>query len=467
MTPMRPSSLKIHHFFRILLLAGLCSPGGLSASEPLELVRTEAIDQVWAGNYVAFDMLHRGEHSFLGYYDANRQLTIVHRFKGTPWVYYKLDSYFGYDSHNYIAMELDDTGTLHVLANMHNHALEYFRTTRPHDIRTLERVRVMANPAVERSMTYPRFLRDKNGQLLVKYRDGSSGNGVEIYNRYDAESRSWAALHDRPLIDGEGLMNAYPSGPQLGPDGRFHMIWVWRDTPDAATNHDLSYARSPDLLSWEDAAGQSIPLPITIATGDIIDPVPVRSGLINGGARLGFDTANTPVVAYHKFDENGWTQIYLARPVDGIWKSTKVSAWDGFRWEFGGKGSLPSFEVRIFGVAAKGDGTLEVEVKKQGQPLRLIINEKNFSLIREEQMEAYPAVLNRYASSSDVILNGMESEGENPVFRTISATTPEHTYYLTWESQPPNRGQAREHIPPASTLRLHTFEKTTSEEPVR
>ncbi len=42
-----------------------------------------------------------------------------------------------------------------------------------------------------------------------------------------------------------------PQGPVRGPDGLFHVVWVWRDTPDRATNHHLSYARSRDLQRWE------------------------------------------------------------------------------------------------------------------------------------------------------------------------------------------------------------------------
>ena len=451
-----------HRLLLTLLVSSLFIFSELYAGPDSKLVRTEAIDHVWAGNYVRFDMLHRDDHSFIGYYDANRQLTIAHRKGGSPWVYYKLDSYYGWDSHNYIEMELDGEGILHVLANMHNHALEYFRTTRSFDIRTLERVRVMANPAVEMGMTYPNFLRDKDGQLLVKYRDGSSGNGVEIYNRYDAATRTWTPLHEQPLIDGEGLMNAYVAGPQLGPDGLFHMIWVWRDTPDAATNHDLSYARSPDLLSWESASGVPVGLPITIATGDIIDPIPARSGLINGGARLGFDSQQRPIVAYHKYDENGWTQIYLARAIDGIWTSQKITTWDGFRWDFGGTGSLGVFEVRMNGIRAANDGTLEVDVKRQGRSLRLIVDEESLILQGEEPLEAYPAILNRYASSTGVILDGGESEGHERIFRTLSTSVSDRRYVLSWEAQAPYRGQAREAIEPAATLRLHTFETSSS-----
>ena len=49
------------------------------------------------------------------------------------------------------------------------------------------------------------------------------------------------------LTDDEGLRNAYFDGPHEGPDGGFHLAWVWRESPDAATNHALSDARSSNL----------------------------------------------------------------------------------------------------------------------------------------------------------------------------------------------------------------------------
>ena len=456
----------MHLIYRYLcpLLLVLCPHFAHAAKHDLKLVRSEAIDLTWAGNFVHYDLLIRGEHSFIGYYDAQRQLTIAHRFRNQPWVYYKVDSYFGYDSHNYIEMELDDNGILHVLANMHNHRLEYFRTEWPYTVRSLRRIPVMANPELEKGMTYPVFLRDQASNLIVKYRDGSSGNGVEIYNRYDLNTQTWTPLHRKPLLDGEGLMNAYPAGPALGPDGLFHLIWVWRDTPDAATNHTLSYARSSDLIHWESAAGAPIELPITIRKGDVIDPVPPFSGIINGGARLGFDQENRPIVAYHKFDENGWTQVYLARAIDGKWVSQKVTTWEGFRWEFSGTGSLPTFELRILDVRSTDEGTLEVDVKKLGASLRLEVDATSLALLGEEPFDPYPKVLNRFASSPEVILDGGETVGEERIFRTLSTSNGAFHYILTWEAQAPNRGQPREDITPPATLRLHTFELSNNPE---
>ncbi|MFP3373811.1 BNR-4 repeat-containing protein, partial [Pseudomonas sp. SIMBA_068] len=63
------------------------------------------------------------------------------------------------------------------MGNMHADPLEYFRMSEPLNVRSLKRVSVMAEKSLEKRMTYPVFLRNKQDQLIVKYRDGSSGNG--------------------------------------------------------------------------------------------------------------------------------------------------------------------------------------------------------------------------------------------------------------------------------------------------
>jgi hypothetical protein len=52
---------------------------------------------------------------------------------------------------------------------------------------------------------------------------------------------------------GYGKRNAYmygTGGPIHGPEGRFHLLWVWRETGDHETNHSLSCARTVDNDLW-------------------------------------------------------------------------------------------------------------------------------------------------------------------------------------------------------------------------
>lgn len=314
----------------------------MDAPGAMEIV---AVAEVWSAHPVGFALLTAPPYQYVAYYDAKRRMTVAsRRLDGGDWVKQVLPEQLGWDSHNNVTLALDGDGHLHVAGNMHVNPLVYFRSERPHDVTSLVRVSHMVGREEER-VTYPRFLRGPRGELLFTYRDGSSGSGNEIYNVYDLRTRSWKRLLDVPLISGEGRMNAYVEGPLPGPDGYYHMAWVWRDTPDAATNHDVSYARSKDLIHWEKSDGTPYKLPITIDTAEIIDPVPPFGGAINNNVKIGFDSKGRVVVSYHKYDDNGITQLYNARrEVDG-WRIYQTGRWE-YRWEFGGGGTIP-FDIRL------------------------------------------------------------------------------------------------------------------------
>ena len=142
----------------------------------------------------------------------------------------------------------------------------------------------------------------------------------------------------------------------LGPDGYFHLVWVWRNTPDCATNHDLTYARSRDMKTWETSGGKALHLPIKLASAEVVDAVPPGGGIINGNAKLGFDSKKRPVITYHKHDAKGRTQIYNARLESGRWKIYQTTEWD-YRWEFSGGGSI-HFEIRPGSVRLQKGGLL-------------------------------------------------------------------------------------------------------------
>ena len=316
----------------------LLAPLALLSAPPAAAQKIEAVDRVWAGHPVPFALVVTDTRIYVGYYDAARQLTVASRPRGSSWwTYTKLPSWVGWDSHNSIAMAVDTAGQLHVAGNMHNDPLVYFHTTEAGEVRTLARAPMVGDEA-ERSMTYPAFLKDAGGRLIFKYRDGGSGRGREIYNVYDGAG--WKRLLDSPLANGEGKRSAYFVGPALGPDGWFHLAWVWRDSPDAATNHDLSYARSRDLVHWTRSDGTPLPLPIRLGDSEIVDAVPVRGGMINNNTVAGFDARGRVLIVFHKFDAAGDTQLFVARREAKGWRIVQASAWKGFRWDFGGTGSL-------------------------------------------------------------------------------------------------------------------------------
>lgn len=455
-----------------LSAAALLAPASPCSAEeapaPLERVHVEAIDQVFTGNRVHFDFLRSGRHQFVGYYDANRQLTVAQRTGRSPWNFYKVDSWQGWDSHNYIRMALDEEGHLHVMANMHADRLEYFRMRHPYLVRSLERVSTLGEPEIETRMTYPIFTYDDQGKLVFKYRSGGSGNGLDFYKKYDVSTKSWSSLHGGPLLDGEGLMNAYPSQPALGPDGNFHMIWVWRDTPDAATNHDISYARSRDLATWEDSNGKPFKLPLTLGNSEIVDPIPAFGGTLNGANRLAFDSENRPVLSYFKFDENGDTQVFVARKDGEGWKVRAVTDWQGFRWEFGGGGSLGESKAGVGPITVEDGGLLGVVAVREKQAYKIFVNEKTLERVRVEEIPAeeglpFPEVIASVVSSPDVRLKATEAQGDDLVLQVLkergTETADGSEFYLSWEAHLPNRDQARGAIQSPGTLHLHEFRR--------
>lgn len=408
------------------------------------------IGKVPAGFPVRFCLLTKGSRQYVAYYDSQRRMTVAaRRLEASTWQYQVLPEKVGWDSHNGITMTVDDDGYLHLSGNMHCRKLMYFRTSKPWDITTFRRIDRMTG-SNEARCTYPAFMRGARGELIFHYRDGGSGNGSEIYNVYDGRTKTWRRLLDTPLTDGQGKMNAYMSGPSRGPDGWFHLGWVWRDTPDCQTNHDPSYARSRDLIRWETIDGKPISLPITLETkGTLIDPVPAKGGIINGALRLGFDSAKRLLVSYHKFDENGNTQVYAARFKGGNWVRRKVTDWR-YRWEFKGNGSIKSL-IGIGTLRPHGEGKLALPYRhvKYGKGV-LILDEETFELLGTARQEPrYPAILREPKSEFE----GMEVRLAEDIGGTDGGSS---RYVLRWETLSPNRDRAREGpLPKPGMLKLY------------
>ena len=436
---------------RTLSLLGRLALTGLPTclwAEP-QISKVLDISPVWSGHPVGFAFLTRDTRQYVAFYDSERRMTVASRNVGSAeWQMVRLASSVGWDSHNYIALTADDEGYLHLAGNMHAVPLVYFRTTKPGDISTFERVEHMIGTE-ETRCTYPIFFRGPEGELIFTYRDGVSGNGNQIYNRYSVKSKTWTRLLDQPLTSNEGHVSAYLQGPTKGPDGWFHLIWVWRNTPDCATNHDPSYARSKDLVHWETSAGHALKLPITTKTGEVIDPVPVNGGIINGSAHLGWDSRQRPVVTYHKFDEKGITQAYAARLEQGAWKIYRLSDWD-YRWEFSGGGSIP-FEITLGAVRVAGKGELQMDYRhiKLGSGIWRIDEDTMKVIGKATRERVIPASLEK-----------VESDFPGMSVRTLTNAGKSIFYVLRWETVGPNRDRARPGpVPPPAMLRLYEVRK--------
>jgi hypothetical protein len=370
---------KIGLFFIMcmVLIIHACSPADQKPMVIDETGNTETIEEVieidlvWAGQPTGFCLVTKGERQYIAFYNADRNMIVGQRnFDDDDFSLHIMPPTFretsggtstvlGWDSHNSVTLGIDKEGFIHLSGNMHGNPLTYFKGKKPNDISTLVQVWKMVGSEEDRC-TYPKFLYTREGEMIYTYRDGGSGNGNQIYNIYDTGSKSWSRLLDTPLTNGQGLMNAYISSPELRSDNWYHTYWVWRDTPDCQTNHDLSYMKSPDLQQWYNAFGDSVELPAAHQKSPVVvDPIPVEGGIINLAAKFILDERGNPVFAYHKYDSAGNLQFYTAQILNKSWIYKQVTDWD-YRWEFKGRGSINS-EVILKGFNKREDGYYELD----------------------------------------------------------------------------------------------------------
>lgn len=393
---------------------------------------------------VGFDMMIAGGKQIIAYYDGKHQMTLAARkLNSQKWEYRKLDQFVPWDSHNYITMTTDDKGYIHLSGNMHNDTLVYYRSESPYDIKSLKKISGMTG-IDENRVTYPVFMRDAHKNLIFHYRSGGSGDGYELYNIYDMKTRTWRRLIDSPLINGrtkESSMSAYMGGPVLGPDGVFHLIWVWRNSGDCSTNHTLSYATSPDLVHWQSVKGEKVELPIMLKDSILyVDPTPTQQGLFNPGIKLGFDSKKRPIIGYHKFGPDGNNQLYIARFEDGKWRLAQITDWK-HRWYFSGYGSMPA-NIDITTPYSIGNGQLAFGYShyKEGAG-ELLIDEETFKIVgSRKKAESIPA---SFLKSTSGI--------ENMQVRTLLR----NGYLLRWETQFVNQDRKPTQTPQPTKLVLY------------
>lgn len=420
-----------------------------------KLVQRSDLIPVWSGHPVGFALLTDGDWQFAAFYDANRHMNIARRkTEEASWQYKRLPTTLGWDSHNYVTLALDRDKILHVSGNMHCVPLIYFRADKPYDIESLERIPAMVGTE-EKRCTYPRFLTAPGGEFLFTYRDGSSGNGNQIWNVYDPDRKTWSRLLDSPMFDGQGKTSAYYTGPKIGPDGCYHLCWMWRDTSDCSTNHDLSYMKSRDLKHWTDSDDRPLVMPVTLQTGEIVDGAEPGQGLINPAQHIGFDLDGRVILSYGKYDERGNYQIYNARRESDGWKIYRTSDWS-YRWEFQGKGSIAR-EIS-FGPVESENGKLTQNYRhiKEGNG-EWVLDEKTLKPIGNTSSHVRrPGEIDRI----ELDFPGIRRRTAWDIHDRDRNFSDRHQvrYVMRWESQGSNRDRPHPRTPPPTMLRVFTLE---------
>jgi hypothetical protein len=264
------------------------------------------------------------QYQFTAYYDENSYLVLGKRkLNSSNWKIVKT-GYKGNtkDAHNDISIAIDGDGYLHVSWDHHDTRLRYVKSKKPMGLDLGEEQSMTGNQ--ELKVTYPEFYNLPNGNLLFFYRSGASGRGNMVINSYDLKSKSWSQLQQN-LVDGEEKRSAYWQA-SIDEQGVIHLSWVWRESWDVSTNHDLCYARSKDGgVTWERSTGEKYSLPITISTAEYAWKIPQKSNLINQTAMAADKKGNPYIVTY--WNENEIPQYQIVYLDNGKWKRINT----GFR----------------------------------------------------------------------------------------------------------------------------------------
>jgi hypothetical protein len=318
--------------------AGSQSPPSPSSVVGLGWARSSVNAVIFRTNSV---VTHHGTQ-YTAWYDDSARVVIAKRRLGNDEWTVRVTPYTNdvTDAHNAIAIAVDGDGILHVAWAEHARALHYARGTSAGSLELGPSVAMTGEH--ERQVTYPQFYALRGGDLLFIYRDGQSGKGDIMLNRWDTRRHAWRALA-HPLISGEGARNAYMNSMAIDTRGGWHLSWCWRESPDVASNHDVLYAHSADEgRSWTTSKGTRYALPITASSAEVAWAVPQGHELINQ-TTMSVDGAGHPMIAtYWRPDSLDVPQLQLVWNDGRAWHESQVGTRTlSFRLSGGGTKRIP------------------------------------------------------------------------------------------------------------------------------
>jgi hypothetical protein len=301
--------MMYRYFVFIVILSGYYSVWAQNVK-----VKVVNVDIGWANNSVNTTIFRRNSlvsfHNwqYIAYYNKDGHVVLGKRkLSEDKWqlitTHLKGDVS---DAHNVISIMVDGDGYLHMAWNHHNNQLHYVKSKTPGSLDMSNEMSMTGKQ--ENKLSYPEFYRMPNGNLIFFYRDGGSGNGALVMNQYDLSAKTWKQMH-RNLIDGEGQRSAYWQAC-VDTKGTIHLSWVWRETPDVASNHDLCYATPKDGgLSWQKSTGEIYQLPITASSAEYALHIPQKSEFINQTSMFA-DAEGHPYIATYWREQNSTIPQY-------------------------------------------------------------------------------------------------------------------------------------------------------------
>lgn len=433
------------------VFGGAAAPGsdigpGLPDSTPNTewfAIGSQDIGETWTGVNMDYSVdTYEDVQATLFYRAEDKKLTVAQRTLGSAdWTLEVLDEVPPWDGHNDAKLAFDGEGYLHVTGNHHGDPLNYWKTTEPKDVTTLERLDEWTGEN-EGGVTYPSFFQGPGDTLMVKYRQGGAGDAVWYFKQYDPETGKWTRALDEPIVKGKresgSNWGAYLQGPHRGIDGKYHVSWIWR-TSWAFTGRDVQYMRSDDFTNWENVQGQPVQLPITPDKTDkvLVDPVKPVNGLSNITHDFGprsFDFQDRPIIAYLKTDDDNYSQLHVARFEDGEWKIRQLTEHWSYEWNSNlHNADVPRRAIKISPVR-RTNGRLEIEFDhiEEGRGI-YVLDEETLEIT--DVLDPNPTYPDWMIGDEDdpLMLNGRELSRKSPagtVTDQPSETVPSLRYQL-------------------------------------
>jgi len=284
----------------------------------------------WANNSINTTIFRKNslvtynDVQYISYYDKDMYVILGKREYGSNIWQLRKTQYRGnaLDAHNAISIITDGDGYLHMAWNNHNNTLNYCQSIASGSLELTNTMSMTGK--LEQSVTYPEFHKMLNGDLLFFYRNGESGRGNMVINYYDNSKKKWTQIQS-DLIDGEGFRSAYWQA-FVDQNNFIHISWVWRESGDVSTNHDICYAVSKDGgHSWEKSTGEKYNLPITQATAEYVAHIRQHSELINQTSMC-TDEKGVPYIAtYWKDKDDIAPQYHILYLQDKKWVNRNLS----------------------------------------------------------------------------------------------------------------------------------------------
>jgi len=283
----------------------------------------------WASNSVNAVIFRKNslvtyrDTQYIAYYNQDKYMMLGKRKLGSESWILKQTPYQGNttDAHNSISIMVDGEGYLHVSWDHHGHPLRYAKSLGPGSLELTSKLSMTG--ADEGNVTYPEFYKMPGGNLLFFYRNGSSGQGDLVLNRYDVKAKTWQRLHNT-LISGERERNAYWQA-FVDHKGTIHVSWVWRESANVASNHDLGYACSKDGgITWQKSTGETYAMPITQASAEYAFKIPQNSELINQTSMSADKKGNPFIATYWREANSKIPQYHIVYNTGKRWKSLNL-----------------------------------------------------------------------------------------------------------------------------------------------